>query len=141
MRHRIILIVNWIATVLRVGRPDGVRAVVAESVLAKHQLLDYQPFPSACPEPPHLDRLIAALCSLWSKPRRLRRVAIAFKPSTLLNFHCALVKGKYRLLFSPKQQAKPGPKGPAGKLIGALVEMKQRNSTWGCPHKSPLRST
>jgi putative transposase len=60
-------------------------------------------------------------------------VAIAFKPSTLLNFHRALVQQKYRLLSSPKCRAKPGPKGPTADLIRAVVEMKQRNPTWGCP--------
>ena len=49
-----------------------------------------------------------------------------------MNFHRALVHRKYRLLFSPKQRAKPGPKGPAKDLIRAVVEMKQRNPTWGC---------
>lgn len=39
MRHLIILLVHLITTVLRILRPGGVRAVVAESVLAKHQLL------------------------------------------------------------------------------------------------------
>jgi putative transposase len=61
-------------------------------------------------------------------------VAIAFKPSTLFNFHRGLVQRKYRLLFSPKQKTKPGPKGPTADLIRAVVEMKQRNPTWGCPH-------
>jgi hypothetical protein len=40
---------------------------------------------------------------------------------------------KYRLLFSPKRRAKPGPKGPDKDLIEAVVQMKQRNPTWGCP--------
>jgi putative transposase len=39
----------------------------------------------------------------------------------------------YRLLFSPKQRTKPGPKGAAADLIQAVVEMKRRNPTWGCP--------
>jgi hypothetical protein len=60
-------------------------------------------------------------------------VAIAFKTSTLLSFHRALVQPKYRLLFSPKQRTKPGPKGPTIDLIRAVVEMKKRNPTWGCP--------
>jgi putative transposase len=50
-----------------------------------------------------------------------------------LNFHRALVRRKYRLLFSPKQGAKPGPKGPDANIICTVVEMKQRNPTWGCP--------
>ena len=60
-------------------------------------------------------------------------MAIAFKPSTFLNFHRAMVQRKYRLLFSPKQRTKPGPKGPTADLIQAVVEMKRRNPTWGCP--------
>jgi len=42
-----------------------------------------------------------------------------------------LVKQKYRLLFSPKQICRPGPKGPTKALIEAVVEMKRRNRTWG----------
>ena len=79
------------------------------------------------------DRLIAGFCSLWIKPSRFRKVAIALKPSTLLSFHRALVQRKYRLLFSPKQRTKPGPKGPTADLIRAVVEMKRHNPSWGCP--------
>jgi hypothetical protein len=61
------------------------------------------------------------------------RLAIAFKPSTFLNFHRALVQRKYRLLFSPKQRRKPGPKGPPPELVQGIVEMKRRNPSWGCP--------
>ena len=39
MRHLTVLLVHLITTVLKLSRPGGVRAVVAESVLAKHQLL------------------------------------------------------------------------------------------------------
>src|SRR5262249_58538426 len=60
-------------------------------------------------------------------------LAIALKPSTLLNFHRAMVRRKYQLLFSPKRRTKPGPKGPDIDIILAVVEMKQRNPTWGCP--------
>jgi putative transposase len=108
-------------------------AVVAESVLAKHQLLILNRSRQRAPNLRALDRLIAGICSLWIKPNRLRRVAIAFKLSTLLSFHRALVKRKYRLLFSPKQRTKPGPKGPTKELIDAVIDMKKRNSSWGCP--------
>ena len=134
MRHLLILLVHLITTVLRLVRPGGVRAVVAESVLAKHQLLILNRSRRRAPNLRVLDRLIAGFCSLWIKPSRFFRVATAFKPSTLLNFHRALVQRKYRLLFSPKQKTKSGPKGPTADLIRAVVEMKQRNPTWGCPH-------
>jgi hypothetical protein len=66
-------------------------------------------------------------------PRRLVRSAIVLKPSSLLNFHHALVHRKYRLLFSARRRTRPGPKGPSADLMRAVVEMKQRNSRWGCP--------
>lgn len=134
MRHVIILLVHLITIVLRLSRPGGVRGVVAESVLARHELLILNRSRRRAPNLRILDRLIAGLCSLWIKPSRLRRVAIAFRPSTLLSFHRSLVHRKYRLLFSPKHKTKPGPKGPKSDLIRAVVEMKRRNPTWGCPH-------
>jgi putative transposase len=102
MRDLVILLVHLITTILRLVRPGGVRAVVAESVLAKHHLLILNRSRRRATNLLALDRLITAICSLWIKPNRFRRVAIAFKPSTLLSFHRALVKRKYRLLFSPK---------------------------------------
>jgi putative transposase len=37
------------------------------------------------------------------------------------------------MLFSAKRRRRPGPKGPTQELIDAVVEMKRRNPTWGCP--------
>jgi len=50
-----------------------------------------------------------------------------------LRLHQALKKRKYRLLFSPKVRKKPGPKGPNHEVIAAVVDMKRRNPSWGCP--------
>src|SRR4029453_10716633 len=66
-------------------------------------------------------------------PSRLIRSAIVLKPSTLLSLHRALKNRKYRLLFSPKTREKPGPKGPGPEVIAAVVQMKHRNPSWGCP--------
>ena len=133
MRDLIALTVHLITTVLRLARPGGLRAVVAESVLTKHQLLILNRSRRRAPNLRIVDRLITGFCSLWITRNRFRRVAIVFKPSTLLNFHRALVQQKYRVLFSPKRRAKPGPKGPTADLIRAVVQMKQRNPTWGSP--------
>jgi putative transposase len=133
MRDLIILLVHLITTVFRLARPGALRSVVAESVLIKHQLLIVNRSRRRAPNLRVCDRLIADFCSLWIRPHRLVRSTIAFKPSTLLNFHRALVRRKYRLLFAPKRRAKPGPKGPDQDLIRAVVDMKQRNPRWGCP--------
>ena len=120
-------------TVLPLVQPGGVRAVIAESVLTKHQLLILNRSRRRAPNLRILDRLIAGFCSLWIRPKRHRRLAIAFKPSTFLNFHRAMVQRKYRLLFSAKQRRKPGPKGPTADVIRAVIEMKRRNPSWGSP--------
>ena len=133
MRDLIVLVVHLITTVLRFTQPGGLRSVIAESVLIKHQLLIVNRSRRRAPNLRVLDRLIAGFCSLWIKPKRLSQSAIVFKPSTLLNFHRALVQRKYTMLFSPKRREKPGPKGPDQDLIRAVVDMKQRNPTWGCP--------
>jgi putative transposase len=73
------------------------------------------------------------LCALLLRPARLIRSAIVLKPSTLLSLHQALRNRKYRLLFSSQRRGRPGPKGPNKELIEAVVQLKQRNPTWGCP--------
>ena len=133
MHDLIILIVHFITTIFRLIQPGGVRAVVAESILTKHQLLILSRPRRRAANLRIWDRLVAGFCSLWIRPSRFGRLAIAFRPSTLLNFHRALVRQKYRLLVSPKRLAKPGPKGPTADLIRAVIAMKQRNPTWGCP--------
>src|SRR5215472_3825110 len=133
MRELFILILHLITILIRLAKPGGLRLSSPKSVLAKHQLLIVNRSRRRAPNLRIRDRLIAGFCSLWIKPSRFRRVAILFKPSTLLSFHRALVQRKYRLLFSPKQRTKPGPKGPTADLIRAVVDMKRRNPTWGCP--------
>src|SRR5262244_3433059 len=133
MRDLILLFVHILATCIRLGRPGGVRSVIAESVLLKHQLLILNRSRRRAPNLQVWDRLIAGFCSLFIKPARLVRTAITLKPSTLMNFHRALVQQKYRLLFSPKRRSKPGPKGPDADVIRAVIEMKRRNPVWGCP--------
>ena len=43
----------------------------------------------------------------------------------------ALDAVKYHRLFSSRQPVKPGPKGPSQDVIGAVVDMKQRNPSLG----------
>ena len=132
MRDIIILFVHVVATVVRLARPRGLRAVVAESVLVRHQLLILNRGRKRAPNLHIVDRIIAGSCTLLMRPARVLHSAIVLKPSTLLHFHHVLVKRKYRLLFSPRRRSQPGPKGPSQELIAAVVEMKRRNPTWGC---------
>src|ERR1035437_9822112 len=121
------------ATFARLAGPGGARSVVAESVLVKQQLLILNRSRQRSPNLCFADRLVAGLCALLIRPARLVRSVIVLKPSTLLRLHRALRNRKYRLLFSSQHRRKPGPKGPSKELIEAVVQMKQRNPTWGCP--------
>jgi len=131
MRDLAILAIHLIVTVAKLLLPGGVRSVVSESLLLKHQLLILNRSRARAPNLRSVDRIIASLCAGLMRPARLLRSAIVLKPSTLISFHRALVNRKYRLLFSPRRR-KPGPKGPSPELIAAIVEMKQRNPRFGC---------
>src|SRR5262249_27601735 len=133
VRELAILLLHVFATVVRLAGPGGVRAVVAESVLVKQQLLILNRSRKRAPHLRLTDRVIAGVCALFIRPGRLARSAIVLKPSTLARFHRALTVRKDRQLFSSPGRKKPGPKGPSQEVMAAIVEMKQRNPTWGCP--------
>jgi putative transposase len=132
MRELFILIAHLLTTAAKLARPGGLVAVAAESVALKHQLLIMKRGRRRALILNPWDRLLLGVCTLWVSPRRLSKLAVILKPSTLLHFHQVLVKRKYRLLYSPKKRCHPGPKGPSEELIRAVVEMKRRNPRFGC---------
>ena len=81
--------------------PSGVRSLVAESLLLKHQLVIVNRSRQRSPNLPLSDRILAGLLALLVGPARLLRSAIVLKPSTLLALHKAMSKQKYLMLFSP----------------------------------------
>jgi putative transposase len=132
MRDAVIFFVHLIVTV-RLARPGGLRSVIAESVLVKHQLLILNRGRKRAPNLSAAERVTAGLCALFMNPARVLRSAIVLKPSTLLHFHRMLAQRKSRMLFSSHRRRQPGPKGPNQQLIDAVVELKRRNPQWGCP--------
>ena len=100
MKDLFILVAHLLAVLLKLVRPGGVRSVVAESVLLKHQLLTLRRSRKRPPKLTPWDRLLLAFASAWVRPARLSRIAIALRPSTFLGFHQALVKLKYRVLYA-----------------------------------------
>jgi putative transposase len=126
------LIAHLLVTVARLARPGGLGAVAAESLAVKHQLLIMKRGRRRAPNLTSWDRLALGVCTLLVSPRRRHKMAVILKPSTLLSFHQALVKRKYRLLYSSTVRRRPGPGGPPKALIAAVVEMKRRNPRFGC---------
>src|ERR1700730_11479700 len=98
MRDIVILFVHLIVTVVRLARPGGLRSVVAESVLVKHQLRILNRGRKRAPNLSAAERIIAGLCTLFMSPARVLRSAIVLRPSTLLCLQHALEKRKYRML-------------------------------------------
>ena len=131
MRDLAMLFIHLLVTISRLFGPGGARSIVAESLLVKHQLLILNRSRARAPVLGPADRIIVGLCAILMNPTRLLRSAIVLKPSTILSFHRALVKRKYRLLFTPKNRWKPGPRGPSPELVSAIVEMKRRNPSFG----------
>jgi putative transposase len=121
-----------LATILL--RPAGAKTLVAENLLLRQQLLLLRRSRRRSPNLHPEDRLVLGLGSLCLSPRRLARVALLVRPSTLLRCHRALTQLKLRGLYSSAGcRRKPGPKGPGPGLVDAILELKRRNPHLGCP--------
>jgi hypothetical protein len=133
MKDVLLLAIHFVTLLIRLLQPSGIKAVAAENLTLKKQLLVIQRSRLKAPNLTTMDRLIFGWLAMLLSPRRITRSCIILKPSTLLSFHKALVKRKYLRLFSSQGKGKPGPRGPNSDLIKAIVEIKQRNPNFGCP--------
>ena len=100
MRELLILVIHLVVTFAKLLRPGGARAVAAESLLLKHQLLISNRSRQRAPNLSALDRFVIGLTTLFVSPQRIPQLGALIKPATLLRFHRALIDRKYRLLFS-----------------------------------------
>ena len=134
MKELFVLIAHLLTTLITLARPGGVRAVAAESMALKLQLVVVHRTRKRAPPMTPWDRLVFGLCALWIAPSRRQKGSgcVPVLPSTFQRFHDTLVRCKYRLLFGAKGRRKPGPKGPEKELIEAVVAMKRQNPSFGC---------
>src|SRR4051794_33607294 len=134
MKHLLLTLLHLAVITAKLCGPGGVRAVIVENLLLKQQLIVLRRARQRAPNLTLSDRPLCGFGSLFLSPGRIRKVAIALRPSTLLAFHQALVRRKYHRLFSSRPcPTKSGPKGPGEALIRAIVEVKSRNPRFGCP--------
>lgn len=133
MKEIFILFAHIITVIIRLVKPGGTKAVLAENILLKQQLLIVARSRQRAPNLVVADRFLLGFWSLFLRPSRIRKSAVILRPSTLFRFHQYLVRRKYRLLFSPRTRTKPGPKGPSKQTIRVVVELKRRNPAFGCP--------
>jgi len=133
MRDFIILFIHVMSSRFDWHVPGGLRSVVAESALIRHQLLILNRGRKRAPNLRAADRIAAGWLTLFMSPARILRSAIVLKPSSLLHFHNLLRKRKYRMLFSPQRGSRPGPRDRTKNSSLPWVAMKRRNPRWGCP--------
>ena len=133
MKNPLLLLAHLLTTIAKLLGPGGARAIVADSLLMKQQILIINRSRQRAPNLTPIDRILLGFWSLFLNPHRILRAAIIVRPSTLLKFHDMLKKRKYRLLYTARKAGKPGPIGPSQELIDAIVELKRRNTRFGCP--------
>src|SRR5262245_46790324 len=94
MRDIFTLFLHALVTIIRLARPGGLRAVIAESLLMRHQVLILNRGRKRAPNLRSADRIIAGLCTLLMRPARVSRSAVVLKTSTLLHFHKMLIQDR-----------------------------------------------
>ena len=122
MRDLLLLTIHLLlVTVAKLLGPGGLRAVAAESLLLKPQIIIGNRSRRRAPNLTTLDRFVLGLITLFITPHRIPRLSAILKSATLFKFHKALVDRKYRLLFSSAaRRRKPGP-------TGAILGTHRRN--------------
>ena len=127
------LFAQFLRCLIMLCHKDGLSAVIAQNLLITQQLIILNRGRERAPNIKPLHRILLGFFASFLSKRRLKQVAVALRPATLLRFRDFLQKQKYKLLFSPKIRRKPGPKGPSREIIAAVVEFKRRNPSCGCP--------
>jgi len=94
MRDLLLLAIHLLVTVAKLLGPGGVRAVAAESLLLKPQIIIGNRSRRRAPNLTTLDRFVLGLITLFITPHRIPRLSAILKSATLFKFHKALVDRK-----------------------------------------------
>ena len=132
MSEKLELLIHFFVTFFRLLRPGGVKAIMAENIAMRQQLITLSRGRERAPTLTTSDRFIFGIIAFFIGEKRLPKIAVILKPATILKFHRALVKRKYRQLYSSNYaNRKPGRKGPDQQLIELVVEMRRLNPRMG----------
>ena len=119
MKEGIELLIHFIVTLCKLSAPGGVKALIVENFALKQQLVLMSRSNRRSPKLKPSDRFLFGLFAFFRGRGRLQRIAVIVKPSTIINFHRALVKRKYSKFFSLKAVTKSGRKPPDQAIIAA----------------------
>ena len=86
MKDIVLIVIHLAVTVAKLLGPGGMRAVVAENLLLKQQLIVRRRPRRRAPNLTVWDRFLSGFGSLFLSPGRIRKIAIDLQPSTLLKF-------------------------------------------------------
>jgi hypothetical protein len=86
VRDLAILFLHLLATIARLAGPGGARSVVAESLVVKQQLLILNRSRKRSPNLRVADRMVAGVCALLMRPRRLIRPRSSSNPQRFCAF-------------------------------------------------------
>ena len=90
MRDLLLALLHLAVVTVKLCGAGGVRAVMAENLLLKQQLIVLRRVRKRAPNLTSSDRLLWGFLSIFLSPGRIRKAALALQPSTLLAFHQAL---------------------------------------------------
>jgi len=96
MKDMVILFIHLLTTAAKLLGPDGAKAIIAENLLLKQQLLVVTRSSRRAPNLSTTDRFLIGFWSFFLRPGRIAENALSVRASTLLNFHQCLVRRKYR---------------------------------------------
>ena len=130
MRNLLLTLLRWAVIAAKLCGPGGVRAVMAENLLLKQQLIVLRRARRRAPNLSQRDRLLCGFWSLFLSQERIRKVAISIRPSTISAFQQALVRRKY--LWSAKMMH--ATVSASCRLTGHLIFMMQPVQHRRCNH-------
>jgi putative transposase len=94
MKDLLVLLAHLLTTLAKLLGPGGAKAIVADSLLMKQQLIVINRSRRRAPNLTATDRMLLGFWSLFLSPHHIRRAAVIIKPSTLLKFHDMLKRRK-----------------------------------------------
>ncbi len=84
-------ILHFIRIIIMLAKPEGTKALIAENMMLRKQLIQLSRKHKRSPKLSFLDRLLFAILAHFINPTRLIKSAIIIKPATIIKFHKALI--------------------------------------------------
>ena len=102
MRDKLDLFIHLLYTIIRLLKPGGAEAVMAETLVTNQQLIVLSRGKTKSPNLTGFDRFFFGFMAIFISENRLKKVAVILKPVTILSFQRALVQSKYSKFYSNK---------------------------------------